>query len=141
MDKEIKNNSEIIKEVQDRFRFILLVAIFFYTVMTKLSDVYTKDKVGESTITYAGLISLYFIVYLLFEISKNKLNLFWLNAVNILTLVGVGIFIILIILFVFAGKIPLNIFLTILKIPAWGIMIMPILLTVIIAGSSELKRK
>ncbi len=67
-----KDNPEIIKEIQDRIRFILLVAIFFYTVMSKLDD-------GKFSLSYAGLVSLYFIVYFLFEIFKNKLSPLWLK--------------------------------------------------------------
>ncbi|MDD2696680.1 MAG: hypothetical protein PHE52_00780 [Candidatus Pacebacteria bacterium] len=140
MTEELKNNSETIKEIQDRYKSVLLIAIFFYTVMTKLFDIYEEDKAGESTITYAGLISFYFIVYLLFEISKNKLTPIWLRIINNLTLVGIGIFIIPMLLFVFVGKIPSNIFLTIFKIPLWGILLIPAVLTGIISWTSSFKR-
>lgn len=139
--EEEKNKSEIIKEIQDRFRFILLVAIFFYTVMSKLSDVYNKDSSAEFTIVFPGLIALYFLIYFIFEIFKNRLDFSWLKKINLLVLIVIGTFIVLIMLLSFMTKIPTPFLLPALKFSIWGIMIIPILLTVIITWSSEFKNK
>jgi len=141
MVDKIRDNSETIKEIQDRFRFILLVAIFFYTVMSKLSDIYSNDKSGEFTVSYAGLVAFYFIVYFLFEIFKKEIGSFWLKTINILTLVGIGIFILPIILISLADKIPANLLLVVFKLPFGGILIMPVVLTAIISWASSFKKK
>jgi len=135
------NNTEIVKEIQDRFRFVLLVAVFFFTVMSKLSDLYAKEKAGEFIVAYAALIAFYFIVYISFEILKKNLTIYNLKIINILMLIGAGMFIMPLVLFIFADKIPTNIFLIILKITIWGIMLVPLLLTAIITWSSEFKKK
>jgi len=136
-----KNHSEIIKEIQDRFRFILLVAIFFYTVMSKLFDVYSKDKSGEFTIIYAGMIALYFSVYFIFEIFKNRLDFLWLKKINLLTLIVIGAFIVLILLPSLMTKIPAPLLMFVLNFSIWGVMIIPIILTVIISWTPWFKKK
>jgi len=141
MEEERKNNSEIIKEIQDRFRFILLVAIFFYTVMSKLSDIYNNDKLGELTITYAGVVAIYFVIYFLFEIFKNECNLFSLKAINIFTLAGVGMFIMPIILFSLMGRIPTQPLLLVFKFSIWGIMLIPIAFAGIFSWALGSKKK
>ncbi len=136
MIKELKNNFEIIKEIQDRFRFILLVAIFFYTI---LSDGSVGNQ-AELSVSYGGLIGFYFLVFFLFEILKNRLNIFWLRKINILTLVGIGIFIAPILLLVYATKISPQIFSITLKIPIFGMILLPLLLTAIISWAYSFKR-
>jgi hypothetical protein len=126
---EKKNNSEIIKEIQERFRFILLVAIFFYTVVSKISDIYNNDKSGEFTISYAGVVAVYFIIYFLFEISKNKCSLRLLKTLNIFALTGMGMFIIPVILFSLMNEIPAQILLIVLKFSIYGIILIPIVFT------------
>jgi hypothetical protein len=130
------DNSEAIKEVQDRFRFILLIAIFFYTILSNGSN----ENKAELSIYYGGLVGMYFLAFFLFEILKNRFNNFWLKVINILTLVGIGIFITPIFLMVFVAKISPQIFSAILKIPIFGMMILPISLTAIISWTSEFKK-
>jgi magnesium-transporting ATPase (P-type) len=141
MDKEIKNNSEIIKEIQDRFRFILLVAIFFYTVMSKLSDIYNNDKSGEFAVAYAGVVAIYFVIYFLFEIFKNKCNLFSLKIINIFIFAGVGMFIIPIILLSLMGKIPTQPLLVVFKFSILGIILIPIIFAGIFSWVLGSKKK
>ena len=134
-----KEHSEIIKEIQERFRFVLLVAIFLYTVMSKLFDLYTAERAGEFSTAYAGFIALYFFIYFLFEISKNKLSFIWLKRINLLALITIGIFILPILLFALANKIPELFLMPVLKFSIWGIMIMPLLLTAIISLAFQFK--
>jgi hypothetical protein len=123
------NRLEIIKEIQDRFRFIILIAIFLYTILSSASD----SRRVEFAISYGGLVGMYFLAFFLFEILKMKFSLVWLKIINISTLVGIGIFIAILLIFVFITKIPTGVVGWILKIPMFMIMILPVFLTTIIS--------
>ena len=109
--------------------------------MSKLSDIYNNDKSGESTIAYAGVIAIYFAIYFLFEIFKNKCNLFSLKTINIFTLAGVGAFIIPIILLSLIGKIPTQPLIIIFRFSIWGIILIPIVFSGIFALVIGFKNK
>lgn len=141
MEEESINKSEIIKEIQDGIRFIILVAIFFSGVLSNFFGTYDKNESGKVTLSYAGLVALYLIVYLLFEVLKNKINIRFLKWTYNLTLAGAGLFLIPIIFMSSADKIYSNWpLLALYKLSLWGIMLIPVALIAIISWSSEFKK-
>ena len=136
------NHRNLIAEIRNRIQFLVMIAIFFSGLLYNFFNVYDKTKSNNVALSYGMLVALYLIVYLLFEIRKNKINADWLERINILTLVGVGMFLIPIIFVSSAEKIPNS---SILLILYWlslhGLLIVPLLLIIIILWSLMFKKQ
>lgn len=131
MIDRIENNSEIIKEIQDRFRFVILVVIFFLGLLYNFFNEFRPEKSDNIVLSYSILIVLYILIYILFEVVKKRLILKWLKTINSLMIINIGIFIIPIsFLSLSVVESPNKIILFILpiffKITLYGILIIPI---------------
>lgn len=139
---EEKNNSEIIKEIQDRIQFIIVISIFFPAVMQYFFNIYDKTKADSTALSYTTLVGLYLVFYILFEILKNKISIIWLKMINILMLVGIGLFFIPILFLSLVEKLPnFPILLTLFTSSLYGLLIIPSLLIIFILWSVLLKLK
>lgn len=129
MEKELK--IKMISEIQSRTQFIIVVAMFFLTVLYYFFSITDKSKADETVLSYSILVGTYILFYLIFEISKNKLFISHLKFINILTLTGVGFYLIPIFLLAMAKHLPNSwLLLYIFKFSLFGLLIIPIILVI-----------
>ncbi|MDD4900540.1 MAG: type II secretion system protein [Patescibacteria group bacterium] len=126
MSNENIDKKTIIKEIENRIQFVIVVAMFFSGVMYNFFNIYDKTKSDNIVLSYSIVIAIYFVIYIFFELTKDKLSLLWLKRVSALTLVGIGTFIIPVSFMSSAAKLPNSwIILILYQLSFWGTAIVP----------------
>jgi len=94
MAEEIKNNTKIISEIQNRIQFGTMIAIFFSGMLYYFFNIFDKDNANYVTLSYSGVVAFYLVTFCLFELEKKKMNMKLLKWINRLSLLGIFLFII-----------------------------------------------
>ncbi len=130
------NNKELISEIRNRIQFLVTIAIFFSGVLYYFFNVFDKNNASRIALQYALIVIFYLLSYFFFELFKNKINKTFLAFINVLTLLGVVVFIIPIFyLGVLKNELSGFIDIILFNISIWGLFIIPalIFLTICIA--------
>lgn len=131
----MSEKKELISEVQQRIQFLVLVAIFLSGLFYNFFNKYAKYESDNFVLSFGVIIAIYFSIYILFEITKNKISDKFLKILDVVILVGIGFFVIPILFLGLVDKLPnLSFILLIYKFGLWGvILIIPAIILFILA--------
>lgn len=115
---------EIICEIEQRIQFLVLVVIFISGLFYNFFNKYAKYASEDMVLNFSVIVVIYFSIYFLFEITKNKISDRYLKILNTMILVGIGFFMIPILFLGLADKLPnSSIVLLIYKLGLWGVVL------------------
>ncbi len=132
------SHQNLIVEIQNRIQFLVTIAIFFTVVLSYFFNIYDKSNANRVALSYVGVVAVYLLTYLCFEISRSKIKTNCLKIINIITFISIGTFLLPIIylsLIVARPSTLLFIMQTLFQTSLYSLMIVPILLLVTILWS------
>lgn len=91
--KIIKQNYlKLITEIENKIQFVTIISIFFSGVVYYFFNIYDKNNSDKIALSFGLIVFLYLIVYLLFDILKNKVGAWYLKCINIILRFGIATF-------------------------------------------------